>query len=103
MNEAKSRIEYLRKKLAYYSKKYYVDDDPEISDHEYDKLFYELVALESEYPEYYDANSPTVRVGGKALDKFEKITHTNPLKSVSDVFTYEEITLFCSKLSAQYS
>ncbi len=102
MNGVKERIDYLRAKIAYYSDKYYVEDAPEISDFEYDKLFYELVALEGEHPEYYDPNSPTVRVGGSALEKFEKINHTLPLKSLADVFSYDEIYSFCDKLEEQY-
>lgn len=102
MNDVKSRIDHLRKTIAHYSKKYYVDDAPEISDFEYDKLFYELKALEEENPQFYDPNSPTVRVGGKALDKFEKIAHTLPLKSLTDVFSYDELRSFCSSVSERY-
>lgn len=102
MSDTKKRIDYLRKMIAHYSKKYYVDDAPEISDFEYDKLFYELKALEADNPEYYDPNSPTVRVGGKALDKFEKIEHTLPLKSLTDVFSYDELRAFCRSLSEAY-
>lgn len=102
MSDTKKRIDYLRKMIAHYSKKYYVDDAPEISDFEYDKLFYELKALEADNPEYYDPNSPTVRVGGKALDKFEKIEHTLPLKSLTDVFSYDELRTFCRSLSETY-
>lgn len=102
MSDSKKRIDYLRKMIAHYSKKYYVDDAPEISDFEYDKLFYELKALEADNPEYYDPNSPTVRVGGKALDKFEKVEHTLPLKSLTDVFSYEELRGFCKSLSDTY-
>lgn len=58
--------------LAHHSFLYYVEDAPQISDYEYDKLFYELVALEEKYPEFDSPTSPTKRVGGKALDKFEK-------------------------------
>ncbi|MBQ2251534.1 MAG: NAD-dependent DNA ligase LigA, partial [Clostridia bacterium] len=68
----------------------------------YDKMFYTLVRLEEENPEFADVNSPTRRVGGKALDKFEKITHTYPLKSLSDVFSYEELGDFVRKIKADY-
>ena len=81
MTDVKKRIEELRSILHYHSRKYYLEDAPEISDVEYDKLFYELVKLEEENPEYYDSHSPTVRVGGKPSEKFEKIKHTVPLKS----------------------
>ncbi len=99
MEEAAEKIAHLRERLEYYSKKYYIDDAPEISDAEYDRLFYELKALEEEHPELYDPNSPTVRVGGAALDKFEKIVHTYPLKSLADVFSYDEVRDFCARMS----
>lgn len=102
MDQIIQRIAYLRKTLAYHSRKYYVEDSPEISDFEYDKLFYELKALEEAHPEYDDPNSPTKRVGGAALSKFEKITHTVPLKSLTDVFSYDELRSFCSKLEAEF-
>ncbi|MBE6608020.1 MAG: NAD-dependent DNA ligase LigA [Ruminococcaceae bacterium] len=92
----------LRQKIEYHSRKYYVEDAPEISDYEYDKMFYTLVRLEEENPEFADVNSPTRRVGGKALDKFEKITHTYPLKSLSDVFSYDELGDFVRKIKTDY-
>ncbi|MBQ5602601.1 MAG: NAD-dependent DNA ligase LigA, partial [Clostridia bacterium] len=95
-------IKELREKIEYHSRKYYVEAAPEISDYEYDKMFYTLVRLEEENPEFADVNSPTRRVGGKALDKFEKITHTYPLKSLSDVFSYEELGDFVRKIKADY-
>jgi len=102
MNTVQEEIKKLRGLLNYHSKKYYVEDSPEISDVEYDKLFYRLVKLEEEYPEYRDANSPTVRVGGKASDKFEKITHNVPLKSLTDVFSYEELERWLTKLEDEF-
>ncbi len=102
MDQILQRIAYLRKTLAYHSRKYYVEDSPEISDFEYDKLFYELKALEEAHPEFDDPNSPTKRVGGAALSKFEKITHTVPLKSLTDVFSYDELRSFCNKLEAEF-
>ena len=62
------RAKELREALTYHSEKYYVYDSPEISDYEYDMMFAELKALEEKYPELYDPASPTLRVGGKALD-----------------------------------
>ena len=91
------RIAELRKTLNYHSKLYYIHDTPEISDYEYDKLFYELVALEDKYPELKTDDSPTQRVGGAALDKFEKVTHSVRMGSLSDVFSYEEIYDFVRK------
>ena len=96
-SEAKKRIEELSKLIEYHSKKYYIEDAPEISDYEYDKMFYELVALEEEFPELASQNSPTKRVGGKALDKFEKVTHAVRMGSLSDVFSYDEVRDFIEK------
>ncbi len=99
MNEIFERIKELRKTLSYHAKRYYVYDDPEISDFEYDRLYAELVRLEEENPEYFDPTSPTCRVGGKPLDKFEKVTHTVQMNSLSDVFEYEEIKEFVDRMS----
>ena len=100
MNEIFERIKELRKTLSYHAKRYYVYDDPEISDFEYDRLYAELVRLEEENPEYFDPTSPTNRVGGKPLDKFEKVTHTVAMNSLSDVFEYEEIRDFVDRMTA---
>ena len=87
----------LEKKLEYHSKKYYVDDAPEISDFEYDEMFYRLVKLENETPQLASVNSPTKRVGGAVLDKFEKVTHTVRMGSLRDVFNFEELEAFIEK------
>ncbi len=98
-NEIKERVRALRESLTYHSQRYYVYDSPEISDYEYDMMFAELKALEEQYPELYDAASPTQRVGGKALDKFEKVTHSVKMDSLSDVFSFEEAEDFCKKMA----
>ena len=100
INEAIQRVEYLRKTLEYNSKLYYEKDSPEISDYEYDALFRELVNLETEYPELDSPTSPTKRVGGKALDKFDKVTHNVRMGSLTDVFSYEELEDFLQKTAA---
>lgn len=97
IKKARKRAAELRKTLEHHSRLYYIEDAPEISDYEYDKLFYELVALEEQYPELAVEDSPTKRVGGAALDKFEKVTHTVRMGSLSDVFSYEEIHDFVAK------
>ena len=79
---------------------YYVYDAPEISDYEYDMMFAELKALEEKHPELEDPASPTHRVGGKALDKFEKVTHSVRMDSLSDVFSFEEVEDFVVKTDA---
>lgn len=100
MNEILERIKYLRKTLSYHAKRYYVYDSPEISDFEYDRLYAELLHLEEEHPEYFDPTSPTCRVGGKPLDKFEKVTHTVQMNSLSDVFSFEEIKEFVDRMAS---
>jgi len=97
------RIIELRKTIEYHAKKYHVDDAPEISDYEYDMLFKELVEWEEKYPEYASENSPTVRVGGKILDKFEKVTHNVPMGSLQDIFSFEELRAFVAKFETEYS
>ena len=97
--ETVERVKALRESLTYHSQRYYVYDSPEISDYEYDMMFDELKKLEEQYPELYDEASPTQRVGGKALDKFEKVTHSVKMDSLSDVFSFEEAEDFCAKMS----
>ncbi len=92
------RIKELREKLLYHSKLYYVYDAPEISDYEYDMMFAELKKLEEENPEFFDPASPTQRVGGKALDKFEKVNHTVQMNSLSDVFSFDELRDFLMRM-----
>ncbi len=100
MNE-KQRIEELRRTLTYHAERYYVYDAPEISDFEYDRLFAELKALEEAHPELYDPASPTLRVGGRALDKFEKVTHTARMDSLADVFSFEEVEDFVRRMETE--
>ncbi len=102
-NTAKNRIEELRKTLTYHAKLYYVFDAPEISDFEYDRLYAELLKLEEEYPELDSPDSPTKRVGGTPLDKFEKVVHTRRMDSLSDVFSYDELLDFVNKVRSAIS
>ena len=96
MNEIE-RINTLRRELSHHAKLYYVYDAPQISDYEYDMMYAELLRLEAEHPELYDPESPTQRVGGAPLDKFEKVTHTSRMDSLSDVFSFDELAEFLSK------
>ena len=96
--EAKKRIEELRKQTEYYAKKYYDDDNPEISDFEYDMLMVELRNLEKEFPEYISKDSLTQKVGGTVKEGFEKVTHIVPLQSLQDVFDFESIYDFDEKM-----
>ncbi len=98
MTQIAEKIRKLRAKLLYHAKRYYVDDDPEISDYEYDRMYAELLQLEAEHPELYDPASPTQRVGGKPLDKFEKVAHTVQMNSLSDVFSFEELRDFLARV-----
>ena len=96
-----NRVKELRRELAYHSERYYVYDSPEISDYDYDMMYAELVRLEAEHPELYDPISPTVRVGGRALDKFEKYTHAYRMDSLADVFSFEELEEFCQRVGGR--
>ena len=96
--EAQNRIKYLTETLEYNSRLYYECDAPEISDYEYDALFRELVELEAQFPEFDSPTSPTKRVGGKALDKFEKFTHRVKMGSLTDVFSSEELSDFVTAM-----
>ena len=91
------RINHLRKLITYHSKRYYENDSPEISDFEYDKMFEELKSLENANPEFYSPTSPTQRVGGLALDKFEKVTHQVKMASLTDVFDIDSLRAFIRK------
>ncbi len=101
MNEVQEKIVKLRRKLLYHAKKYYVEDAPEISDYDYDMMYAQLLRLEAEHPELFDPESPTQRVGGKALDKFQKVTHTVQMNSLSDVFSFEELKEFLDRVEAE--
>ena len=100
--EPNERIRELTELLNTANYKYYVLDDPEMPDFEYDRLLRELEELEGKYPELKLANSPTTRVGGEALNQFEKVTHPVPLMSLQDVFSTEELTEFLDKMKESY-
>ena len=101
LQEAMLRAEQLREKIRYNSRLYYENDAPEISDYEYDMMFRELQDIEAEFPELQTPDSPTVRVGGKALDRFEKHTHTVRMGSLTDVFSYEELNDFTDRMAEE--
>lgn len=96
--EAKKRIDELNKLTSYYAKKYYDDDNPEISDFEYDTLMNELKSLEKEFPEFISKNSLTQKVGGTVKEGFEKVTHIVPLQSLQDVFSFDELYSFDERM-----
>lgn len=93
-DQSAKRAQELRDKLNYYSRKYYVDDDPEIEDYEYDMLQRELKAIEDKYPDLVTPDSPTVRVGGSAENLFSKVEHRVRMESLQDAFSFAEIEEF---------
>ena len=97
--EPKERIKELTDLLNKANYRYYVLDDPTMPDFEYDRLLRELETLEAAHPELADKNSPTQRVGGEALSKFEKVTHQVPLMSLQDVFSADELREFVDKIA----
>jgi DNA ligase (NAD+) len=83
--QIKKRLDYLRSQIEYHNYRYYILDQPEISDTEYDNLFDELLAIENQYPELITPDSPTHRVGAQPLDKFEQVIHALPMMSLNKV------------------
>ena len=100
--ETKQRMDELVAVLNEANYRYYVLDDPKMLDFEYDRLLRELENLEAENPEYTRLDSPTKRVGGEALSKFEKVTHAVPLMSLQDVFSLEELQDFLEKICVDH-
>ena len=96
----KERMDNLVNQLNDANYRYYVLDDPTMPDFEYDRLLRELEDLEKEYPQFEREDSPTKRVGGQALSKFEKVVHTVPLMSLQDVFSMDELDDFLGKIKA---
>lgn len=97
------QINQLTEQLNYHNRKYYVEDSPEISDFEYDKMLRELENLEKAYPEYASPVSPTKRVGGAVLDGFAEVAHDVPMESLQDAFNREEIYDFDKRVSGAAS
>ena len=97
-NKAKQRIDELNKLTAYYAQKYYDDDNPEISDFEYDMLMLELKNLEKEFPEFIAKDSLTQKVGGTVKEGFQKVEHSVPLQSLQDVFSFDELYSFDERM-----
>ncbi|MEM9101572.1 MAG: NAD-dependent DNA ligase LigA [Pseudomonadota bacterium] len=95
----KERVADLRKQINRHNHLYYVLDSPILPDAEYDRLMQELVMLESQYPEYRSATSPSQRVGGEALAGFEQVTHRLPMLSLDNAFSPEEVRRFSKRLN----
>ena len=98
IESVKKEILSLRAEIEKNARLYYEEDAPEISDFEYDRMFRRLQDLEAEYPSLDSPDSPTKRVGGRALDKFEKFTHTVRMGSLTDVFSFEELDAFLERM-----
>ena len=97
--KAKQRIEELRKIINYHNYRYYVLDSPEISDAEYDELMRELKQLESEHPELITPDSPTQRIGAPPVEEFGVVEHPEPLLSLANAFSYEELAAWHKRAS----
>lgn len=98
LSEAKTRIVALRKEIEEHNKHYYVYDNPQISDAEYDQLMRELIQLENEFPELATDDSPTQRVGAEPLPYFEKVQHTSQMLSLGNAFNREDLLEFDQRI-----
>lgn len=101
--DIKQEILSLRAEVEEHSRRYYDEDAPTISDFEYDKLIHRLADLEDQYPQYKTPDSPTQHVGGKVSSKFSPVHHEVPLDSLADVFSYDELFAFGSRVDAAIS
>lgn len=98
MREIEERLRKLREEIEYHNYRYYVLDDPVISDVEYDRLMQELIDLEEAYPELVTADSPTQRVGSEPITAFEQIIHSSPMMSLTNSYSLEELKAFDSRV-----
>ena len=98
---AEKRIKELSEVLEEHSYKYYVLDNPDIDDYDFDMMMNELKELEAQFPELVLPSSPTQRVGGMALNTFEKVQHTVQMASLQDVFDFEQVKNFLDKCNTE--
>lgn len=98
MTSFEARLNELKEILNKAAYEYYVLDHPTMEDYEYDRLMAELIKIENEYPELKTADSPTNKIGGEVLTKFEKVTHTSKMMSLSDAFNYQELLEFDARV-----
>lgn len=96
--EALRRLEKLKKEINYHRKKYYVDNEPEISDAAYDRLERELKAIEEKFPDFVTPDSPTQRVGGEPIDAFQTVLHAKPMLSLDNAYSLDEVNDFDKRL-----
>src|SRR5436189_373234 len=97
--EARARIEELRRDINEHNRRYYEEAAPTISDREYDKLYQELVHLETKFPDLITSDSPTQRVGGKPLQAFSQIQHRLPMLSLDNTYSKEEVANFYKRMT----
>ena len=102
INEARTEILKLRELISYHNNLYYMEDNPELEDSEYDELSRRLRALEKEFPQLADASSPSVNVGGEALAKFSPVSHSVRMESLQDVFSKDEVYEFCQRIKEDF-
>lgn len=100
-DNVKKRIDYLIQIITKANREYYLEDNPTFTDQEYDRYMQELISLENRYPELKRDDSPTVKVGAKIQDKFNKVTHKIPMLSLGNVFNEEEIRLFDERIKKE--
>jgi DNA ligase (NAD+) len=94
----KDEYEKLKEKVEYHNRRYYDQADPEISDAEYDRLYDRLVTMEREHPEWVTSDSPTQKVGGQAVERFEKVEHRQPMLSLEKAYTEEEVAAWIEQM-----
>ena len=97
----KERIEELHEKLNEYNRLYYVENTPAVSDRQFDEMLRELQELEQRYPEYYDVNSPTQRVGSDMTNRFEAVRHRYPMMSLANTYSLEELREFYDRVTKE--
>ena len=99
----KKDLEILKKDINYHNYKYYVLDDPEISDHDYDVLFQKLITMEETFPDLVTEDSPSQRVGAPPLLKFESVSHKTQMLSLNNVFKSDDLKLYMERIEKNFS
>ena len=102
IDNIRAEIEGLRRELSYHNHKYYVENSPEISDFDFDKMMRRLVDLEAAHPEFYDPLSPSVRVGSDRTTEFASVSHRYPMLSLSNTYSVEELHQFIERIEGEY-
>ncbi|MCK4423307.1 MAG: NAD-dependent DNA ligase LigA, partial [Candidatus Omnitrophica bacterium] len=98
MDDIQKKIEHLREKIRDHNYKYYIKDQPKISDQEYDQLMFELKELEDQHPELVTPDSPTQQVGGRPLESFPEVSHLSPMLSMDNTYSADELKSFDTRV-----